>query len=136
MTSMASMAHAMIKAGLVSEQKVVDSVREEKEAEEEYKKLSEQIVQQIRNKRQLQDLQSLARDGGSSSSKADYFFLKAKKFIELVPLNLSSKANQTMVQDMLKAKLNEIESNLKPLFTKSRKLESKWGFQRHTRDHR
>lgn len=133
MASMASMAHAMVKAGLVSEQKVVDSIREQKEAEEEYIKLSDLIGKRIRDKRQLQDLQALAKDGGYSSSKANFFFNRAKPYIELVPLNLGSPVNQAMVQDMLKAKLAEIEANLKPLFTKSRKLESKWGFQRPNR---
>ena len=133
MSSMASMASAMVRAGLVDVSKVETAVLEERQAQASYEKLSQDITGLIRKKKPLRDLQSLAARAGKNSTDSETFFAKAGAFIEIIPLNLASKANQNLVQKMLQEQLDGLEDKVRPLIVKSRKMEQKWGFERSGR---
>ena len=124
--AIAAMADALVRAGLVDKSKVLEAQKEQQEARDTYSELSTSISKIIRDKKQIRDLQALARRAG----KSDDFFTRVKAFVEITPLNLASPSNQKMVQEMLQAKINELEVKLKPYMQKSRKLEAKFGFER------
>lgn len=124
--AIAAMADALVRAGLINEEKVLEAQNEHREARKEYSELSTSISKIIRDKRQIQDLQSLAKRAG----KSDDFFTRVKTFVEIAPLNLANPSNQKLVQDMLQGRINELETKLKPIMTLSRKLETKFGFER------
>ena len=59
--AIAAMAEALVKAGLVEESKVLEAQKEQQEAREKYSELSSSISKIIRDKRQVRDLQALAK---------------------------------------------------------------------------
>lgn len=124
--AIAAMADALVRAGLINEEKVLEAQNQHREARKEYSELSTSISKIIRDKRQIQDLQSLAK----RAEKSDDFFTRVKMFVEIAPLNLANPSNQKLVQDMLQGRINELETKLKPIMTLSRKLETKFGFER------
>jgi len=131
---MVTMAQAMVKAGILKVDDVEDAMKKENDARQVYDDLSLSISALIREKRPLQDLQDLASLVGKKKYNPDAFFSRAKRYIEITKLNLEHKANQDMMQRMLQEKIDVLETKLKPMLAKSRKLESKWGFMRPGRN--
>ena len=124
--AMAALADAMVRVGLVDKEKVAAAQKEEQDAYQEYSKLSVSISKLIRDKRQIRDLQALAKRAGT----AEDFFARIQAFVEITILNLENPTNQKMVQSILQEKLDTLETQIKPLMQKSHKLENKYGFVR------
>ena len=121
-----AMADALVRAGIVNEEKVLRAQKEHRDAQEEYSELSSSISKIIRDKKKIRDLQSLAKRAG----KSDDFFARVNAFVEIIPLNLANPSNQKLVQSMLQDTITELETKLKPIMFNSRKLETKFGFER------
>jgi chromosome segregation ATPase len=123
--AMATMAAALVKSGLVTEDKVAKAQEEMRNAETQFYTLSQEISSIIRTKKSLRNLQEMVRQ------QADHVLNELKHYIEdvkLLEINISNPANQKLLIDKLNTKLNKLEDTLRPLIQKSRKLEQKFGF--------
>ena len=128
--SMASMAHAMIKAGLVDEKTVKEQQVKEAEAGEEYEKLSDSIRACIHTKRTLRDLMDMFAATVAGRVDPARFFKRANDYVELAEINLMPKANQRMVREVIGREIDKLEAEIKPMLAKSRKMEADWNIER------